>query len=49
MMATLEEILTAAREQRWESGRLGEGMGWEEVEEYESGSEVSLYDGTETG
>ena len=46
---TLEEIMAMSRAQRRESGRCGEGRGWEEVAESESGSEVSQYSGTETG
>ena len=44
----LENILEAARAQLWESGRRGEGGGWEEAAEYESGSKRYWYDGTET-
>ena len=37
------------RAQQRESSRHGEGGGWEEVAESESGSEGYWYTGTETG
>ena len=49
LSATLEDILAAARAQRWGSIRSSEGRGVREVAEYDSGIDGPLHAGMETG
>ena len=49
LSATLEDILAAARERRWESGRCGEVRGGREVSKSDAGLYGPWYYGMEIG
>ena len=49
LIVMLEDILAAARERCWGSGRRGKGGGGREVAESNAGSNGIMYDETETG
>ena len=51
LSAMLKEILVAARDRRWKSGRRGEGGGGREIAEWKSNTGIDgpWYSGTEIG